>query len=684
VSLNQQSKGEAKQGRHSHDRKGGRDRSRPERKKSSAPPPEALESRFGFQHPSTPILLGLILAFSLILGVVCVLQFRHSPFSNLPIIDEESYVEWGKRIAAGEVLGKTIFYQDPLYPYSLGLVFSIFGVHYLLVRLLQVGMGVLSVAVVFWTARKMLGERLALLAAAILALYRGLYFFELQLLKGSMVIFFSALSCALGVAAVEKPRSSWRWIGLGLSLGLLTLLRGNFQALLPFVLIWAFAYAWKDPLRDRLVRALALALGLALVIVPVTMRNYVIGGEWVLTTSQGGANFYIGNNPLADGRYVTLPFVRANPRWEAEDFKAEAEKRSGRELRPSEVSSFWFRESWAWIKANPGQALRLLLHKARLMIHQYEIPDNHSLYLTREQFVPALWLAFWGFGILWGPGLLGLGLLVQKDRRSWYPALFAVLYSASLIPFFIVDRYRLAVVPAMAVFSAGLVGWVIHKWKESRARPLLWAGAGLALSLALGFLPTRESQTSQGPEYYLLANAYLKTGRPAEAVAWYDQAIPRLSHPEDAVRNRAEAMRRLHGGDIASLLQKAQDPELDSSGLIGLAREAEKLGQMPLAAELYQRAATQDPANYSAHARLGFIYCTDPELRNFEKGRDHLNQALRIKPQDLDTMNALGNCEFLAGNTAQARTWWEAILKIQPGFESASKNLQLLKEHDKK
>ena len=261
------------------------------------------------------MVLGLILAFSLILGVVCIIEFKHSPFNQLPIIDEEAYVEWGKQIAAGEILGHRIFYQDPFYPYFLGGVFRIAGANYVLVRLLQVLMGTLSVAVVFWTARKLLGEKPALLAAAIMAAYRGLYFFELQLLKESMVILFSAFSYALGVAAADQPKSKGRWLGLGLVLGLLTLLRGNYQAILPLVVIWALVYDWKEAWRERLLRAAAVGVGLALVIVPVTARNYAVGGEWVLTTSQGGANFYIGNNPLANGRYAALPFVRPNPQW---------------------------------------------------------------------------------------------------------------------------------------------------------------------------------------------------------------------------------------------------------------------------------------------------------------------------------------------------------------------------------
>ena len=46
--------------------------------------------------------------------------------------------------------------------------------------------------------------------------------------------------------------------------------------------------------------------GAALVLLPVGLRNLAVGGEFHLTKSQFGPNFYIGNGPQADGGYVAL------------------------------------------------------------------------------------------------------------------------------------------------------------------------------------------------------------------------------------------------------------------------------------------------------------------------------------------------------------------------------------------
>ena len=63
----------------------------------------------------------------------------------------------------------------------------------------------------------------------------------------------------------------------------------------------------------------AFALGLAIVLLPVAVRNYAVGGGFYLTTSQFGPNFYIGNNPRADGTYVSLRFGRGAPEYERQD-----------------------------------------------------------------------------------------------------------------------------------------------------------------------------------------------------------------------------------------------------------------------------------------------------------------------------------------------------------------------------
>jgi 4-amino-4-deoxy-L-arabinose transferase-like glycosyltransferase len=630
----------------------------------------------------TYVSLALILAFTAGLGAAAIFQYRDSPFFNLPIIDEEAYVKWAEEIAAGDVIGSKVFYQDPLYPYSLALLFAVFGKSFFAVRVAQAMMGTLAVALVFWTGRRLMGDRAGLLAAGILAGYKGLYYFDLMIGKEPEVLLLSALSAALGVWAAERPRSFLRWFLLGFSLALLTLLRGNFQLVAGLILIGSALFARADDWRGRLLRPLAVGLGLAVLIVPVTLRNYRVGGELVLTTSQGGANFYLGNNEAANGRYATLPFVRANPEWEAIDFKAEAEKRSGHELKPSQVSGFWFREAFAWIGKNPGKAFKLLLHKARLMVHQHEIADNHSLYLMREEFVPALWIPFLGLGLLWGPAMVGMAVVCRRDRRAVYPAAFTLLYAASMIPFFIVDRYRVPCLPALAVFGAAAVEWAGERTRARWARSF---GPGLAALitvigfLALGLLPTTESAAPMGMEYYLLGNGYLKTGQPAEAINWYDKALAARPDLSDAVKNRGIAMGMIKGPDIDQMMGEVNRGGKSAAELSDLGKQLEGAGQSKPAVAAYEKALSVNPDYFFAHARLGYLYATNPEVKDLNLAISHLQRALVIDANHVDTMNALGNCYLLSGDPVQARHWYEEVLKRKPDHSGARSNLERLK-----
>src|SRR5439155_8394808 len=123
------------------------------------------------------------------------------------------------------------------------------------------------------------------------------------------------------------------WFALGLTIGLLSLTREN--AIVFTAVIAAFAL-WQTP------RAAAVFLaGVAIVIVPVAVRNSMVGGGLYVTTSQFGPNFYIGNNPQADGSYQPLRFGRGAPEYERLDATEIAERALRRKLKPAEVSGYW-------------------------------------------------------------------------------------------------------------------------------------------------------------------------------------------------------------------------------------------------------------------------------------------------------------------------------------------------------
>src|SRR6185436_4595822 len=125
--------------------------------------------------------------------------------------------------------------------------------------------------------------------------------------------------------------------------GGLSLTREN--ALVFVVVILGWALVRRDASERSFVRssrpAAAFAAGLAIVIAPVSLPNSLLGGNFYVTTAQFGPNFYIGNNPTADGTYASLRYGRGAPEYERQDATELAELSLGRRLSPAEVSSYW-------------------------------------------------------------------------------------------------------------------------------------------------------------------------------------------------------------------------------------------------------------------------------------------------------------------------------------------------------
>jgi len=625
-----------------------------------------------------------IMVFSLILGIVCIDQYKETPFWDWPITDERSYYEWGKTISEGHVLGDKIYYQDPLYPYFLGFVFAIFGDNLFAVRLIQLLITTLTIPAIFWMGKRLFGDAAGILAALFFALYGILYFYEILILKVALIVFFSSFCCAFGIWAAQKPDKKAPFILIGISLALLMLLRGNFQALIPFSLIFAFVIKFEDPFKKKATRTILLFMGLFIILCPIMIRNYVVGGELVLTTSQAGANFYIGNNHEAKGFLGSISFVRPNPKYEAHDFTKEAEKRANRRLSPSEVSRFWFKESFKWMRENPDDAFWLWMHKARLMIHDFEVPDNHSFYITRKHFVTALWVPFIGFGLLWGPSLIGMFIMVRANKASWFPALFAVLYTGTVIPFFILSRYRLAIIPAMTVFSAVFVIWLITKIREKNLRQIIPAAVVLVILYLLSFVPTIESSSETPVIFRNIGAGYLRGGNPQEALKWYDMCLKYMPSEIKAIQGKSTAIAHINRDSYNKLINESNKPGLSSQELIRIGKEAEVLEQFKFAAVLYERSISLNDNQMWAHAHLSVLYMERHEIKDMLKSHFHIKKAYELEPNNVDVIYVYGNCMYKMGNKIGAKKMWKEVLRQNPDYPGAQQNLNLLEKEKAK
>ena len=76
----------------------------------------------------------IIFAVALAVRLVHIWQIKPSPFFDILLGDANGYDQWAQRLAAGDWVGSEVFYQAPLYPYFLGLIYKIFGRDLLVAR----------------------------------------------------------------------------------------------------------------------------------------------------------------------------------------------------------------------------------------------------------------------------------------------------------------------------------------------------------------------------------------------------------------------------------------------------------------------------------------------------------------------------------------------------------------------
>ncbi len=187
--------------------------------------------------------------------------------------------------------------------------------------------------------------------------------------------------------------------------------------------------------RQRLAAGAAFLLAAAVFLAPWMYRNYVVVGVPVIKTNPG-FNFYMGNNPAATGRFVSIgdtPLAGEWNRIRAEEGEAAADREAAR-------------QAWQHIRENPGRTLALFAKKAVLF---WEPP-----YLGGEGPEP---LAKRALRYIWFAqylALIGLAVAGLRDiRRTWPLYLAIALFAAIHVPFVVMLRYRL---PVMALISCAL------------------------------------------------------------------------------------------------------------------------------------------------------------------------------------------------------------------------------------
>jgi tetratricopeptide (TPR) repeat protein/4-amino-4-deoxy-L-arabinose transferase-like glycosyltransferase len=116
-------------------------------------------------------LAAAIFVVALLIRLLHLWQMRRSPFFEVLTGDARAYDEWAQRIAAGDWFGSEVFYQAPLYPYFLGVIYAVAGRDLTIVRVCQAVLGSAACVLVGLTAWRLFSKRAAMIAGFGMAIY---------------------------------------------------------------------------------------------------------------------------------------------------------------------------------------------------------------------------------------------------------------------------------------------------------------------------------------------------------------------------------------------------------------------------------------------------------------------------------------------------------------------------------
>jgi tetratricopeptide (TPR) repeat protein len=661
-----------------------------------------------------------------------------SIYFNQPILDSLWIHQWAASLAIGAGTEPEAYFRAPLYPYVVSVIYRVAGPNPWVIAILQHILGAGAVVLLYRLGRRLVGRVVGLVAGLLFAFYWVAIFLEGELLIVTMATFLG-LAFLVTLSTASDKQDGWgRGFGLlgsGLLLGLAAIGRPNFLILMPLAIAWPLLSRWwledSEASGGRGSQAqavgggerdvgtsapasvlsavtrdtLPILFGIMLPVLGVTARNIIIADDRVLIASQGGLNLYVGNGPGADGKTAAAPGAVAPLRRDVAASRYRdnitlagrqiAEAALGRPAKGSEVSRYWMQRTWDYVIESPDQAMMGFVKKLYYLINTFEISDNKDLREIQENAV-LRWLAVvrlsWIVPFAW----LGLWIVLVTNKKGYLIVLYLLLYSFSILLFFINVRMRFPLAPG--VFLLAGVGIVTLAgrirlarkagtgavWRPENSSRWLQGGIlvgvfvlGVAISSSR-LLAVDERKSLPG---YRLNRATLlvEGGDCVGAMAAYEEALALDPDMLEAAFGRARAYERCQEplAAISAYLDiSARWPTFPQSHL-ARARVLASLGDTTAADQAYRSGIEVDPGLADAH----LIYANflarggrhDAAALEFEEG-------LRLDPMQLRAWMNYGYTLAALGRLEAAIVAWERVLTLAPENVMAHTNIRRARE----
>jgi tetratricopeptide (TPR) repeat protein len=573
-----------------------------------------------------------IFAAVFLVRLVVLIRLASSPLFLPTGSDMHFYDEWAKQILHGHWTDHQAFYGLPLYPFLLALLYRIFGygpfVPGFFQACLDAGTAVLIYKI---TLRAMAGSSRAsgkgasitgVIAAAAWCFFLPAQAYSAILMPTAAAVFVFWL-LVWHIVRNENVPSARRCLAYGLLIGFTAMGVATILFLIPLFVGAILIRQTQNRLADKGAAVALLLAGVVAGASPCWIHNCFVARDPVFLSAHGGINLWLGNNPEATG-YPRFPGLHAGQGQMLRDSIEQAETAAGRALKHSEVSSYWSGKARDYISANAGTWLKLLARKIGNFWNSFEYDDLGVIATLRQHGVVLPGLRF---ALVAALGMAGAVFSWRSFPASRWIVTAIALYMLAILPVFVTERYRLAVVPGLLVLAALGLERLWHRCASEN-----YGGAALQLGV-------------------IAASAWFVTTPRHDPSLW---ALEAYNSGRLALETNDLPLAERH-------LQRAHTlvpDNAETNFALGNLRLAQ--GDSPAATRFYEAALKIDPRHKGALNNLGVLSLNENQPA---AAVDYFRRALALEPRNPKTHYLLAKALDAAGNRAAART--EAARAVQ-------------------
>jgi tetratricopeptide (TPR) repeat protein len=592
---------------------------------------------------------GAVFAAVLLLRLLVLSRFSASPFLLPTGGDMHFYNDWALRILHGELSDHLPFYGLPGYAYMLAFLYKVFGYNPFIPGVFQAVLDSGTAWLVYQITLCLFSKedrpaitappgemRPVIFAAeretvAMLAALGWGFFVPAQaysaILMPTAWLVFSFWFVLWRIVRKKTALTSTECLLLGLLIGVMATAVAMILFLIPLVLAVVVLRTTNSRQRQSLVAAAFLLNGAAAGTSPCWIHNYFVARDRVILSAHSGINFWIGNNPEANGYPRFPPGLRAGQAAMLEDSVNAAERAVGRRLKRSEVSEYWSDKAKTYITQHPFAWSRLLFVKLHNIWSAFQYDDLSIITSLRENRIIVGGLYF---GLIAALALPGMLLLWRTSAAARWVLAAISLHVIALLTVFVTERYRLVIVPGLLIFAA--LG--LH---------ILWRSLIAA-------------------QFTRLA-VYVSLLLPSILITSWPQRDPSL-WALDAYNSGQQA---LEAGDLPRAEQKlllarsyvATNPETN----FALANLRLAQGQNDLAASLYFATLTFDQKHSGALNNLGVMAL---QQNHYADAEGWFRQLARVEPRNAKAHYLLAKTLFSRNQKQEAKSEIETAIQLRP------------------